>query len=742
MTPIVVAVFRLLRALLLALPSRSAQALPFLLGGLTIGALLVVRPAMSQVDEPGGTPEAARMAIQDPDEYAWQLFLYINRQAKEGEAGVADPTKADVTQYDPGKDVVWETWALASSDGTAAAEVFLPGGATPPTWDQLKRGAVTPKILDHTFTAIASANVHRPKGLAFPPNQPANDEVRMNRATFDFVLAHNLYNREGLTTAFSEANQARQPDYIQFPTFAKEVKAVWHAIGPEQQNRYHWKQIGNQLYGLVAFHVITKDAPMWFWTDFLHEDFVAGEVVGSFHDSTTLGNSATHGRDGIRDETRGSKWQYYRLKGTQLNFFNARGEETILGNQLIESNNAAISSCVTCHASAGIDASGLPRVAGFVLGAPPATNFTINGQMQRLQTDFLYSIPLRAHSKSESTPKTAKAAPVARQTTQPIVPRIMEAYPERVLTKLRSYREDLAKGLPSHGLPTLQYIILKTQRWSVGQTVTVAFKGGNPTLHKEIADATKNWTGHANLKLDFGLDAKTGSYRQWSVTETAFGADIRISFDQRGYYSLVGTDSNNLAVVGTGEESMNLQGFDVRLPQDWRTVVLHEFGHALGFEHEHQYPDGGCDFRWQDDPGYLATQDVFGQFMQDISGRRPGIYTLLGGPPNHWSQKMVDDNLRKLPASSAFMTSAFDPKSIMKYYFESYMFVDGDKSRCYSDGENLILSALDISGVERAYPTLPSDMQMISERRGEAIEALKRIENLGPKTRSHLDELK
>src|SRR5690349_10941147 len=105
---------------------------------------------------------------------------------------------------------------------------------------------------------------------------------------------------------------------------------------------------------------------------------------------------------------------------------------------------------------------------------------------------------------------------------------------------------------------------------------------------------------------------------------------------------------------------MNFEGFDVQLPQDWRGVVLHEFGHALGLEHEHQHPVQPCDFRWEDDPGYTPTTDRFGQFTPDEAGRKPGIYTLLGGPPNRWSREMVDFNLRKLPDSSAFRTSAFD----------------------------------------------------------------------------------
>src|ERR1700709_2435744 len=79
--------------------------------------LMIASFGYAQAPEPGGTAESAQMTVQNPDEYAWRLFLFINRQAKLGIAGVADPDKPTVKDYDENKDVVWETWALASRDG-------------------------------------------------------------------------------------------------------------------------------------------------------------------------------------------------------------------------------------------------------------------------------------------------------------------------------------------------------------------------------------------------------------------------------------------------------------------------------------------------------------------------------------------------------------------------------------------------------------------------------------------------
>src|SRR5262249_10077151 len=150
---------------------------------------------------------------------------------------------------------------------------------------------------------------------------------------------------------------------------------------------------------------------------------------------------------------------------------------------------------------------------------------------------------------------------------------------------------------------------------------------------------------------------------------------------------------------GPHEESMNFGGFDRGKRPDWRAIVLHEFGHALGFKHEHQHPTEGCnsDFRWEDDPDYQPTTDIRGQYIQNKNGRRPGIYTWAAGPPNYWPKRMVDHNMRQLPQSHMYKTTAFDAQSIMKYSFPVWMFARGENSPCFSAGTNKELSKMDVA---------------------------------------------
>ena len=287
----------------------------------------------------------------------------------------------------------------------------------------------------------------------------------------------------------------------------------------------------------------------------------------------------------------------------------------------------------------------------------------------------------------------------------------------------------LSKAKPSPGVAPY-YFINVSKRWDPGSTVSIAFRGGTPELHRQIAQVAALWTLHGNVGLDFGFEPSKG-YRQWEPTATGPVPDIRIGFDSGGYWSCVGRGSVDGACAASNETSMNLGGFDQWLPPNWQSIVLHEFGHALGFEHEHQMPQGGCEseFLWDGDAGYIDTKDSYGQFTKDSSGRRPGIYRVLGGPPNNWSRDRVDFNLRKITPSSAFETSALDNQSIMKYDFPEWMYRNGRQSSCFST-RNDDLSQLDRVGMLRLYPRHPQDILSSIRERVAAVSALRAAPDL------------
>jgi hypothetical protein len=258
---------------------------------------------------------------------------------------------------------------------------------------------------------------------------------------------------------------------------------------------------------------------------------------------------------------------------------------------------------------------------------------------------------------------------------QPDFLRILEGYPTALIHKFQTRAQRRKAALPAtlNGRP-LQLVMEDLLLWDES-VLTVSFKGGDTELHKLIADVALEWTKYANLKFDFGYNEDLDRYRSWIPDDNS---SIRVGFQDPGYWSFVGTDSLDPEICLPGEITLNLEGFDRELPANWRATVLHEFGHALGFHHEHQSPVARCDFDWDK------------------------LYDYLAGPPNFWSKEQVDHNLKEMPAGG-LSYSPHDKHSIMHYAFPDWMFISGTSSPCYVK-ENSSLSEQDKAMAGRAYP--------------------------------------
>lgn len=152
----------------------------------------------------------------------------------------------------------------------------------------------------------------------------------------------------------------------------------------------------------------------------------------------------------------------------------------------------------------------------------------------------------------------------------------------------------------------------------------VEFLDGDVAIQEKVINTAKEWEKYCSMRFSFGKFPKP---------------DITISFKDKGSSSYIGTDSRK------HRPSMNFGWFDNSTSQsEYNRVVLHEFGHALGFYHEHQND--------KDNP---------------IIWNKTAVNKYYKGPPNNWTKDEINNNIYLRYGSTEKTGTAYDPLSIMVY---------------------------------------------------------------------------
>lgn len=276
-------------------------------------------------------PVNTEMALNEPDLYAWKLFVAINWPV---DAGTCRPD-ASKAIGDEGA-TVWESWP-------SREEIFLPGAEKPKSWRKNCSGSRDESLPEGDFSTLA------------------DETVRVNRKSFKYIRANKLYSldeQERLVRAGVRD--------VEFPLGSRSIKAHWVVISEFDKERYHWVETisddATVIYGLSALHISSKDNPTWFWSTFEHVDNESvwpliypeafrGWVVPSVDNVSCLSNNLGCNKIPEGFGLEGTKWENYRLRGTQVDWVDNRGNPTILTNSQIEGFlDQRTMSCLTCHA--------------------------------------------------------------------------------------------------------------------------------------------------------------------------------------------------------------------------------------------------------------------------------------------------------------------------------------------------------------------------------------------------------
>ncbi|WP_173861311.1 MULTISPECIES: hypothetical protein [unclassified Pseudomonas] len=229
--------------------------------------------------------------------------------------------------------------------------------------------------------------------------------------------------------------------------------------------------------------------------------------------------------------------------------------------------------------------------------------------------------------------------------------------------------------------PRRKAAILATfTKWANGTVLHYCFfnKGSRYAVPKAqadaIRDAFKTWKA-VGIGLEF---MEVGQLSE---------AEVRIGYSTADGVSAsaVGRDLLNVPLT----EPTTVYGWDLTTPYG-RGTALHELGHVLGMEHEHQNPFAGI--KWHEQ----------------------AVYDSLGGPPNNWDRATTYHNILEKLTPQQVNGSTWDPDSIMEYEFDSGLIDEPQQYDISGLTPPGVLSNGDKEWTRKWYPPLTGKLKQLA----------------------------
>jgi hypothetical protein len=248
---------------------------------------------------------------------------------------------------------------------------------------------------------------------------------------------------------------------------------------------------------------------------------------------------------------------------------------------------------------------------------------------------------------------------------------IQQAAAERV--KQRASIRELVEQVRQSGIRA-GGVLDNAKQWPAGSTLRFCFLDGDAEQRQRAASVAREWSLYANLDLDFGLR----NLPRDCPTQAADGALLRVTLNGQGNWAYVGIDAQLVSQLQP-QVSITLRKLqDAADPAQLNRMILHEFGHVLGFIHAFSNPKARC--------------------AEQVDWERALRWGVARGLSSEATRFLL-----AAPRPERLAAGDVDPESVMTYVLPAEIFIAGAAADCvHTPGPGLSLG--DKLAALEAYP--------------------------------------